>query len=142
MRRFNEIHGYLWYDAAWLSELGFDPGACVELRNPAAAGLHQLRQTLLPGLLAALVRNRFHFDELSLLELGGVFEQTEPEDREYRHLGLIRAVRQKRADDKVYHELKPAWRAGRGSASGERSRSPRPRSGRRIPGSNRNAPRR
>lgn len=106
VRRFNEIHGYLWYDAAWLSELGFVPGACVELKNPAAAGLHQLRQTLLSGLLAAVGRNRFHCDELSILELGGVFERAEPEDQEYRHLGLIRALRQKRADDKVYHELK------------------------------------
>jgi phenylalanyl-tRNA synthetase beta chain len=71
---FNEIHGYLWYDSAWLAKLGVDPGACVELRNPAGEGLHRLRRSLLPGLLAAVAKNRFHFDTLSLLELGSVFE--------------------------------------------------------------------
>lgn len=71
---FNEIHGYLWYDSPWLAKIGFDPGSCVELRNPAGEGLHRLRRSLMPGLLAAVAKNRFHFDSLALLELGGVFE--------------------------------------------------------------------
>jgi phenylalanyl-tRNA synthetase beta chain len=74
-QRFHEIQGYIWYDAALMRKLGADPGPCVELVNPAAEGLHMLRLSLMPGLLAAAARNRFHFSSFSLLELGSVFEK-------------------------------------------------------------------
>ncbi len=91
-QRFNEVHGYLWYDAAWLRQLGIDAGRCVELANPAAEGLHQLRRTLMPGLLAAVTRNRFHFPALSVIELGSVFKLGDSgNDHEYRHVGLVGA---------------------------------------------------
>ena len=79
--RFQEIHGYLWYDARWLKQVGVQPGSCLELRNPAAEGLHLLRRTLMPGMLAAAARNRFHFDAFALLEVGSVFE---PDGDQYR----------------------------------------------------------
>ncbi|MDO8628979.1 MAG: phenylalanine--tRNA ligase beta subunit-related protein, partial [Phycisphaerales bacterium] len=118
---FNEIHGYLWYDSAWLTKIGVDPGPCVELRNPAGEGLHRLRRSLLPGLLAAVARNRFHFDALSLLELGSVFEvaatdpspsqgegrvRVEPADLESRCLALVVAARGKRIDDELNARLR------------------------------------
>ncbi|HNQ23768.1 MAG TPA: phenylalanine--tRNA ligase subunit beta [Phycisphaerae bacterium] len=106
--RFSELHQYLWYDSAWLTTLGFEPGACVELANPAATGLHRLRQTLLPGLLAALVRNRFHYEACALLEVGSVFERAEPDDAEFRHVGLVCARRQKGGENELYHRLKTA----------------------------------
>jgi phenylalanyl-tRNA synthetase beta chain len=105
---FHEIQGYIWYDAAWLRRLGADPGRCVELANPAAEGTHQLRRTLLPGLLNAVALNRFHFPALSLVELGSVFEKGDREDRESRHLGLVLAQRGKRAEDELYARLKSA----------------------------------
>ncbi len=107
-QRFNEIQGYLWYDSAWLGQLGADPGQCVELRNPAAEGLHQMRQRLLPGLLAAVAKNRFHFPAFSIIELGSVFEPASPKDREYRHVGLISARRGKRSETELYDRLKGA----------------------------------
>jgi phenylalanyl-tRNA synthetase beta chain len=107
--RFNEVHGYLWYDAAWLRQLKIDAGRCVELANPAAEGLHQLRRTLMPGLLAAVTRNRFHFPALSVIELGSVFELGDHgDDREYRHVGLVSARRGKPAADDLYKNLKGA----------------------------------
>ena len=108
VQRFNETYGYLWYDPVWLDRLGYNPGACVELRNPAAAGQERMRHSVMPNLLAATVKNRFHFDSLSLLELGSVFERGEPKDWEFRHLGLVRAARQKRADDQLLRQLKGA----------------------------------
>jgi len=109
---FNEIQGYIWYDAAWLRRLAADPGPCVELANPAAEGAHQLRRMLLPGLLDAVAKNRFHFPTLSLVELGSVFEKGDREDGEFRHLGLVLAQRGKRDEDVLYARLKAgvaAW---------------------------------
>jgi len=109
---FNEIHGYLWYDGSWLAQLGYDPGMCIEVRNPAADGLHRLRHTLLPGLLALVAKNRFYFPSLSVFEIGSVFPAGDGGDREYRHLGLIRAQRGKKIEAKLDQELKAhlsAW---------------------------------
>jgi phenylalanyl-tRNA synthetase beta chain len=105
---FHEIQGYLWYDADFLARLEIDPGPCVELVNPAAEGLHLMRRSLVPGLLAAVARNRFHFPALALIELGSVFERGDPEDWEFRHVGLISARRGKRVEAALYGELKGA----------------------------------
>ena len=32
---FAEVHNYIWYDDVWLKTLGFDPGECITLKNPA-----------------------------------------------------------------------------------------------------------
>jgi len=103
---FNEIHGYIWYDAARLKHLGIEPGACVELRNPMAAGQHLLRRSLMPNLLDAVALNRFHWSELRLIELGSVFEAGDDEDREFRHVALVSARRHKRGEDDLYLDLK------------------------------------
>jgi len=108
---FCEIQGYLWYDSAWIAELGYDPGACVALRNPAADGLHRLRQTVIPGMLAGAVKNRFHFPAFSMMEIGTTFERAEPDDAQHRHLGLIVARRGKKAEDEVLDSLKGAVEA-------------------------------
>ncbi len=109
---YNEIHGYLWYDDAWLDQLGVDAGACVELANPAAEGLHQLRRSLMPAMLAAITKNRFHYTELALIELGSVFEPATDDDHEFRHVGLVRARRGKRFEGPLFQQLKgdvEAW---------------------------------
>jgi phenylalanyl-tRNA synthetase beta chain len=106
--RFVEVHGYLWYNQGWLDQLRFDPGPCVELANPAAEGLHRLRQTLLPGLLLAVVKNRFYFPAFSLIEVGSVFEKTNNADHEFRHLALVKARRGKKTEKDLYTNLKGA----------------------------------
>lgn len=104
--RFNEIHGYLWYDQEWIEQLGFDARGCIELLNPPAAGQERLRRTLMPGLLASLARNRYFFDQCRLLELGSVFEPGEPEDHEYRHVGLVLGRRQRKDSAAFVLEMK------------------------------------
>jgi phenylalanyl-tRNA synthetase beta chain len=107
---FHEIHGYLWYDDEWLARLGFSPPPAPELRNPAGAGLSRLRATLLPNLLAAVDKNRFHFDSLALLELGSVYESTR--DRcghlEHRHIGLALARRGKNVEPGLQDQMRSA----------------------------------
>lgn len=105
---FHEIHDYIWYDSTWLRKLEYDPGPCVELRNPAAASMQRLRRSLMPGLLAALDKNRFHFASLALLEVGSVFETNPAEDREFRHLGLVLAERGKHVEETLYSRMKGA----------------------------------
>ncbi len=108
VEQFNEVQRYIWYDAAWLRRLSMDPGPCVELANPPSEGCHQLRRSLLPGLLEAVAGNRFHFHALSLVEVGSMFEKGGREDAEFRHLGLILGQRGKRAEDDLYARLKSA----------------------------------
>ena len=86
-----EVHRYLWFDADWLKQLGFDPGPTLTLKNPAAAGTERLRTTLIPGLLAAIDLNRHHFEHFDLLEIGSAFphgQKESPEKTEQRHLAL------------------------------------------------------
>jgi len=107
---FNETHGYLWYDSRWLDQIGYDPGPCIELVNAASEGQHRLRQRLMPGLLAAVSLNRFHFSRLAMIELGSVFAISEKpggQDHEFRHAALVLAERSKGAE----HELDLALRS-------------------------------
>lgn len=108
---FHEVHGYLWYNVRWLDQLGIEPGDCVEVTNPPADGLHLLRRSLMPGLLAAVARNRFHFSALRLMELGSVFEPGiagAQDAREHRHLALVSARRGKDAENELHSALKGA----------------------------------
>jgi phenylalanyl-tRNA synthetase beta chain len=102
---FHEIHGYSWYDAAWLSQIGVEPGCCIQLRNPASEGSSSMRRSLMPGMLAAVVKNRFHFSEMGLMELGSVFE---PESMETRRVALCLAKRGKKLDEPLHESLKGA----------------------------------
>lgn len=92
---FTEIHDYIWYEPAWLRRLGFDPGACITIRNPASAGgdpAPHLRQTLAPGLLRAVELNRHHYDRFDLAEVGSTFHPGKDGDRESRRLGLVQVA--------------------------------------------------
>ncbi len=103
---FSEIHGYLWYDDDWCKKLAFDPGDCVELRNPVAANMANMRQTLMPGMLAAMEKNRHHMAEFKLIELGTVFGSTKAPETQTRRFAVMIARRQKNIGDQLLAELK------------------------------------
>jgi phenylalanyl-tRNA synthetase beta chain len=124
---FHEIHGYLWYDSDWLNKLGYEPGPCIELANPAAEGQDRMRQSLMPGLLAAVAKNRFYFPSLALMELGSVFvpdrvqgsehgqsttapdrEQLTNNSHEFRHFALVLAQRGKDLESDLDGKLRAA----------------------------------
>jgi phenylalanyl-tRNA synthetase beta chain len=100
-----EVHHYIWYDAAWNRTLGYVPGPGIELRNPAAAGQEMLRHTLLPGLLAAVDRNRLYEDVFKLCEIGSVFNPT-AELTQHRSIGLVSVQRGKKVEDELFSALK------------------------------------
>lgn len=115
---FCEIHGYIWYDDSWLARLGFEPGECVRLRNPAAADCSRLRRTLMPGLIAAAERNRHHFGWFRLMEVGSVFHPSPAPERrasnddvtryQQRHLGLAVGMAGAKEAETVWSQLKQA----------------------------------
>ncbi len=117
---FFEIHGYIWYDDAWLARIGFDPGKCITLRNPAAADCSKLRQSLIPGLLAAVEKNRHQLQQFDLLEVGSVFRPvgtagaSDSDDvtrAQERHVGLAVAASGAKETDAVWSRLKGALEA-------------------------------
>jgi len=105
-----EIHRHVWFETDWLKKIGFEPGATVTLRNPPAVGSERLRNTLVPGLLAAVDLNRHHADAFELLEIGSAFFAGDrPEqDRERRHLALtvVAPGRKPVHEDRVLRRLK------------------------------------
>jgi len=104
----NEVYGYIWYDAAWCGAIGYEPGECLTLRNPAAAGLERLRRSLMPGLLAAAELNRHHHSEFRLVELGSTFDRVNGEHAERRCVGVLTGALRKSAEDELLAELKGA----------------------------------
>lgn len=83
-----ELHRTIWFDGDLLRILKWDPGRTINLRNPAAAGNERLRTTLIPGLLAAIERNRHHQDSFDLIEIGSAFFPDGDSPREQRHLAM------------------------------------------------------
>ncbi len=105
-----EIHDYIWYHDDWLKTLGYDPGASIVLRNPAASGLERLRHSVMPGLLKAAEANRRDQPNVRLLSLGSVFTPTvDSEDVrafQRRHLGLMAIRRGRKAQDALLADVK------------------------------------
>ena len=62
----------------------------------------------MPAMLAAVVKNRFRFATLPIVELGSVFEPGANGGLEHRHIGLITARRAKKAENDLLLELKAA----------------------------------
>jgi phenylalanyl-tRNA synthetase beta chain len=110
---YTEIHDYIWYEPAWLRRLGYEPGECVTIRNPASAGgepAPHLRQTLAPGMLRAVELNRHHYERFDLVEVGSTFFPADGGGREARHLGLVRVApgRKPAHEDAALTSLKSA----------------------------------
>ncbi len=103
-----EVHDYIWYNTEWCNKIGYDPSDCLTLRNPAAAGMERLRQSLLPGLLRAANLNRYNFNEFKLVELGSAFPRTGDEHIERQRIAVVSATRSKTAEDQRLSDLKGA----------------------------------
>ncbi len=80
-RGFTETYGYSFEDERFAALVGADRHPHVELKNPMAPELKKLRYSMLPGLLAAMVKSRdeVHRDrkenERALFEIGRVYHR-------------------------------------------------------------------
>jgi len=107
---FVEVHDYIWYDDDWLRTIGYEPGECITLRNPAAENCARLRKSLMPGLIAIAERNRHHLARFQLAEIGSVFATgvKEVEKSQHRSMGLLVAQSGAKAEQEVWNRLRSA----------------------------------
>lgn len=70
---FVEVQSYSWHADDWLATLGYVPASPLRLKNPSAPTRAQLRDTVLPNLLAAVHQNRNVAERYRLYELGRTF---------------------------------------------------------------------
>lgn len=107
---FVEVHDYIWYDDEWLAKLGFEPGECLMLKNPAAENCARFRKTLMPGLIALAERNRHHHGRFQLAQVGSVFEagHSTVEESQHRSLGLVAVQAGAKAGGEVWGCLRGA----------------------------------
>lgn len=107
---FAEVHNYIWYDDVWLKTLGFDPGECITLKNPASDNCPRLRGTMMPGLLAMADRNRQRYSRFQLAEVGTVFEtgRETVEESQHRNLGIVCVQAGKKSDGLVWKRMQLA----------------------------------
>ncbi len=107
---FAEVHNYIWNDDDWLKTLGYSPGECLTLKNPASKNCPGFRGTLVPGLLAMAERNRHYYDRYQLLEIGTVFEvgRSTVEESQHRNLGLVAVQSGKKSQGEVWDRLRVA----------------------------------
>jgi phenylalanyl-tRNA synthetase beta chain len=86
---YNECVTYSFIDAKAAALFGGGSDA-VRLDNPISSEMSHLRPDLLPGLLAAAARNQARgFMDLSLFEVGPVFDGGEPGDQHLQATGLL-----------------------------------------------------
>lgn len=107
---FVEVQSYIWHDDDWLKTIGYEPGDCITLRNPAAEQCSRLRGSLVPGLIRMAEGNRHHYDAFRLVEVGTVFEPGHDtvEASQHRRLGLVLARQGRKSDAVVWKELQGA----------------------------------
>ncbi len=70
---FVEVMTYSWHADDWLAELGYTPPSPLLVRNPITPTRRQMRDTLVPNLLAAAHQNRNHAEQYRYFELGRTF---------------------------------------------------------------------
>jgi phenylalanyl-tRNA synthetase beta chain len=107
---FVEVHDYIWYDDNWLAKLGFDPGECLVLKNPAADNCPRFRKTLMPSMIALAETNRHHHGRFQLAQIGSVFEagHSTVEESQHRNLGLVAVQAGAKAGGEVWNCLRGA----------------------------------
>lgn len=70
---FVEVQTYSWHADDWLATLGYTPPSPLRLKNPSAPTRAQLRDTVVPNVLAAVFQNRNVAERFRLYELGRTF---------------------------------------------------------------------
>ena len=75
---YDEIRLYSMVDAKTTAACGFDPEACLLLKNSLSSDQDRLRTSLLPNLLSAVARNQKNLADFFLFEVGRTYHKNEP----------------------------------------------------------------
>jgi phenylalanyl-tRNA synthetase beta chain len=81
-----EIQQYAFFDEAFLRELGWDPGATLEVRSPVSENWRRLMTTLVPHLFAAVQANHDQHESLRFFEWARIWHQRDAEVIEQKSL--------------------------------------------------------
>ncbi len=91
--RFHEVLSYSFLSDELLATLGLDELPHVRLANPVCEGEHNVRRSLVPGLLAMVEQNRRRREDVRLFEVGEAYlpehENERGEPREVHEVGLV-----------------------------------------------------
>jgi len=71
--KLTEVYNYSFTGEEELKKLNLDDANYIKLVNPISKQHTLLRQNLLPGLINNIRTNQYHYDDLGLFEIGGVF---------------------------------------------------------------------
>ena len=74
---FNEIFTYPWIDEKYIAAAQIDTTDAVRLATPPAPELATLRQSLIPGMLEAAVKNLRYYEKFKVFEVAQTFRQGE-----------------------------------------------------------------
>lgn len=74
---FNEIFTYPWIDEKYIQAAKIDTSEAIRLATPPAPELAILRQSLIPGMLEAAVKNLRYYDEFRVFEMAQTFHKGE-----------------------------------------------------------------
>ncbi len=69
-----EQYNYNFFNQDFIKSIGFNPGKTLNVQNPVSENTTQLVTSLIPGLLANLVKNYHQAEQLAFFECGKVWE--------------------------------------------------------------------
>jgi Phenylalanyl-tRNA synthetase beta subunit len=69
----HEVSNYAVYDEAWLSELGFTPGATITIKNPVSENWQRMATSLVPHVLKNVAQNISKESQLRFFELNKIW---------------------------------------------------------------------
>jgi len=96
--RMREVSNYALFDESFLQEIAFDPGTCVEIKNPFSANWYRLVTSLVPNLLKTIKHNVADHDTLRFFELARAWKLEKKEVLEQKRLAGIFFERKKAVD--------------------------------------------
>lgn len=74
---FNEVFTYPWIDEKYIHAAKIDTTDAIRLATPPAPELATLRQSLIPGMLEAAMKNLRYYDEFKIFEVAQTFHKGE-----------------------------------------------------------------
>jgi phenylalanyl-tRNA synthetase beta chain len=91
--RMHEIKNYAFFDELFLQQIGWQPTMTAQVHTPVSQNWKQLINTLIPGLLKAIVENSNQQEKIAFFEIGSIWKIDESSKKitESLHLGLIHA---------------------------------------------------
>lgn len=106
---FSEVQTYGWVSDDWTEVLGYSVRSPLTLRNPIAVGRSNMRDTLVPNLLAVAHQNRRIEPAFRVFELGRVFWiDNEGQKQEENHLAGVAVDQSAASGERLFRAIRGA----------------------------------